>query len=208
MRSFGGSGAAVMVSRARVRVFRVVSRRDAEHRPGVVHRSGENRDAVERAAGRNDAARRERALGRLQPDDIVERGGHAARAGRVGAEREGDEPERHRHARAGRRAARHERRVDGVLRDGVGRAHAHEPGRELVEVRLADDDRAGRDELLDHRRGAFRRVGVGGAGGGRGQARDVDVVLHREGQAPERVARRVERRQRLGGGNRVCLCDE
>ena len=51
-----------------------------------------------------------------------------------------------------RRAARHERRVERVPRHRIGRAHADEPGRELVEVGLADQDRAGGEQPLDHRR--------------------------------------------------------
>ena len=51
----------------------------------------------------------------------------------------------------------------------------------------------------------LREIGIGGAGGGRRQARHVDVVLDREGNAPERVGHRVEGRQALRLGQRVLL---
>ena len=95
----------------------------------------------ERHAG-TDAARRQQAARRLPADDVVEAGGHAARAGGVGAEREVHEAVRDRDRGTGARAAGDVARVERVGHRAVRRARADEAGRELVEVGLADDDRA------------------------------------------------------------------
>ena len=42
-------------------------------------------------------------------------------------------------------------RLEGVARHAVGRAHADQAGRELIEVGLADDDRAGAPQPRDAR---------------------------------------------------------
>ena len=88
--------------------------------------------------------------------------------------------------RARTRAARNERRIERVARHAVGRAHADQAGGELVEVGLADDDGAGLDQALHDLGRLLRLVGEARAGGGRRQAGDVDIVLHREGHAVER----------------------
>ena len=85
---------------------------------------------------------RHRAVGRLHADDAAQRRGLADRAAGVGAERERREPGRDRGRRAAARAARHPREVVRVARRaerGVLGGAAH---RELVEVGLADRDRA------------------------------------------------------------------
>ena len=81
---------------------------DLEHAIGVLDGERKDGNAVERTAGRHDAAGRERADRRLQPDDIVQPRRDAARARRVGAERERNDTARRRHRRTGRRAARHQ----------------------------------------------------------------------------------------------------
>ncbi len=95
---------------------------------------------------------------------------------------------------------------NGVARNAVGRAHADQAGRELVEIGLADDDGAGRAQPR-HRGGvAPRRVGEGRAGGGGRQAGDVDVVLHGDRHAVERQRRwRSFAVERLGFGDGLGL---
>ena len=66
-----------------------------------------------------------------------------ARAGRIGAERKADEPDSHRHRRAGARAAGYVARIEGIARHAEGRAGADQPGGKLVEVGFADEHRAG-----------------------------------------------------------------
>ena len=68
-------------------------------------RAGEHRHAVERPAGRHDAAGADPAARRLEPDDAVARRRHPARAGRVGAEGEVDQPGGDGDRRAGARPA-------------------------------------------------------------------------------------------------------
>ena len=154
----------------------------------------QQRDAVQAAAGGHDAARRRPAERGLQPDDGVERRRHAARAGRVRAERERDGAVGDGDRRARARSAGDVARVGDARARAVGRPRSGQAGRELVHVRLADRDRARRDEALDDERAAVRGVGKRRARRGRRQARDVDVVLDREGHAVERqVGRRAAR---------------
>jgi len=79
--------------------------------------------------------------------------------------------------------------IEGVRHRTVGRARADQAGGELVEVGLADDDGAGIDQALHHRRvGSGGAAGEARAAGGGGQAGDVDVVLHSERHAEQRQA--------------------
>ena len=92
----------------------------------------------------------------------------------------------HGDGRARARAAGDVVRIERIARHAVGRAHADQAGRELVEVGLADHDRARRDEPLHDLGRLLRLVGEARAGGGGGEARDVDIVLHRERDAEQR----------------------
>ena len=75
----------------------------------------------------------------------------------------------------------------------VGRAGAVESGRELIEIGLADHDGARRAELADHRRIDAHLMREGGAGRGGRETGNVDIVLHRKGNAPQRQAVRDRR---------------
>jgi hypothetical protein len=88
-----------------------------------------------------------------------------------------------------------------IARDAIGRAHAHQSSRELVEIGLADDGMAPAiaQAVPPPVASASRIVGERRTGGGGGQARDIDVVLDGEGHAPERLLR-VERAERRGFG--------
>ena len=79
--------------------------------------------------------------------------------------------------------------IEQVARHAVGRAHADQAGGELIEVGLADDDRAGLPQARDHGRVARGLVGEGRTGRRGRQALDVDVVLDRDRNAVERAAR-------------------
>ena len=98
---------AAPASGLRANMHRAASKfaRHLAHARGVLGGEREDRHAVERAAGRHHAAHAEQPERGLVADEIVERRGHAARAGGVGAEREAGEPERHRHRRAARGTA-------------------------------------------------------------------------------------------------------
>ena len=94
------------------RIVEIKARCDIEHRGGVLRRNRKYRDAVERLAGRDDAAGAEQASRRLQPDDVVEGCRNAAGARRVGAERKADETGGHGDRRARTRAARYVARIE------------------------------------------------------------------------------------------------
>ena len=88
---------------------------------------------------------------------------------------------------------------NGLRGDAVGRAHADQPGGELVEIGLADQDRAGGEQPLDRGGRRAGHVGELRAGGGGRQAGDVDIVLDRERHAPERAALGCRHRLELSG---------
>ena len=90
----------------------------------------------------------------------------------------------------------------GIAGNAIGRAHADKAGGELVEIGLADDDRAGPLQALDDEGRARGRISKGRTGRGGRQAGDVDIVFDREGNAEQRLAFRprpaaARRRQRL-----------
>ena len=104
----------------------------------------EHAHAVERARRRHDAVGRDEAERRLEADDAVERCGDPSRPGSVGADAEVGDPERDGERRAGARPAADVLRRPGARDGPVRRAGADEARRELVEVALAEHDRAGR----------------------------------------------------------------
>ena len=151
-RSFGGRpGCQHEVTRPGIR--RIVAGHDPENGIGITDGASEDRDGVEGAASRQHASARHGAERGLEADNVVEPGWNAARAGRVGADREGDQSVRHRDRRAAAGAARHVRRIESVARRRVGRSHADEAGGELVEVGLADKDGTRFEKTGDRRSG-------------------------------------------------------
>ena len=84
---------------ARERIGVVVGGGNIVHAPGIARGQREDRDGIERTARRHDARCAQRALRRLQADEIVERGRYAARARRIGAERKRHETCRDGHRR-------------------------------------------------------------------------------------------------------------
>ena len=109
----------------------------------------------ERQAGTTPVVETSPRLG-FRPTMLLSAGRHAAGAGRVGAERERHEPGGHRDRRARTRSAGDERRIERIARHAIGRAHADEAGRELIEIGLADHDRAGAPQPRDGGRIACR----------------------------------------------------
>ncbi|KAF0258475.1 hypothetical protein DOU02_08335 [Clavibacter michiganensis subsp. michiganensis] len=141
---------------------------------------GEHAHGVVGAAGGHDARGGHEAERGLDPDEAVQGGGHAAGSRGVGAERHVDEAERDggRRARAG--SARDAVGPGRVPHGAVGAAGADETGGELVEVGLAEHERAGLPQARDGGRVDLGRRGGGRARGRRGHPGDVDVVLHRD----------------------------
>ena len=97
--------------RARIGIGMIRSCHHGQRREAVVDRQREHRGAVERTAGGHQAEGRHQSEARLQSDDVVERGGNAARSGGVGAERERHQAGGDRDRRARTRAARDQARL-------------------------------------------------------------------------------------------------
>ncbi len=88
---------------------------------------------------------------RLETHEIVEGGGDAARTGGIGAKREAGKALGDGDGRTELGAARNARGVEWIARHGERRADADEAGRELIEVRFANGDRAGGLQPLNDR---------------------------------------------------------
>ena len=166
---------------------------DVEGQRAVVERARERTDVVERRRERPQPVGRHAAEGRLEA-------GHAAgsRGSRIEAPVSVPSPSAHRPGRerarvAARRAARDAvgaRAVDDGAVGAVARGHA--PG-ELVQIGLAEHDRAGVEQPAHARRRAHRDVVTEDPRAvGRAHARRVEDVLDEQrhaGQRPERDAR-------------------
>ena len=167
----------------RIGIGGVEARGDLVHQGRVGHVVGHHRHAVEAAAGRDHPAGAPPALGGLQADQAVERCGHPARAGCVGAQRKGHQPRPHRDARARARPAADIVEIVDAARLAIGASRPHQAGGELVEVGLAHQDRARSDQPRHHLGRDRRRIGIGRTGRRGRQAGHVDIVLHRERHA-------------------------
>ena len=171
---------------AAVGIGGVIATGDVGHGQGIADGQGEHRDAIDRAAGRHQAGIGQPALGRLEPDDIVETRRYAARACGVGTEGEGRQTTGDHAGRTGAGTAADVIRVEAVRHRAVRRAGADQAGGELVEVGLADEDGAGGAQARDHASVGLGLVGELGAGGGGRPAGGVDIVLDGEGHAVQR----------------------
>ena len=172
--------------RSRVRIPRVLSRQHPQHRPTVLHRMRHHGHAVEAAAGRQHAVGADQSRRWLDADQIARAGRHPTGSCGIGPECEGHLPACHHHSRAGARAAAHVVGIERIAYRAVGRAGTNQAGGELVEIGLSDQDRAGRKQALDHRRGFFGEMLESQARRRGGEAGDVDVVLDRERDAKQR----------------------
>jgi hypothetical protein len=173
---------------------------DVEHAGGVTRARREDRDAVEARARRHHTTRAEQAARGLESRQPVECRRHAPRSGGVRAERKSDVTERHRQRRAGARAAADARGIGDRRTATVRAARADETGRELIHVRLADQQRTRVEQPLHDRRALVGDMREAGTRGGCRQAGDVDVVLDRErdpvqSQLRIGVVERLRRRQ-------------
>ena len=95
----------------------------------------------------------------LNPIDAVERGGDPAGARGVRGHRERHLAQRHGERGPGARAARDQVAAEDTPRDGVRGPGAVEPGGELVEARLADEEAAGVEQALHDGSCRARNVG-------------------------------------------------
>ncbi len=100
-------------------------------------------------------------------------------------------------ARTGAGTSRNIIRIEAVAAGPVGGADAHQAGRELIQVGLAERNRAGLDEFPDHRGRLLRRIGEVRAACRRRDSLKIDVVFDDERDAIER--QRFDRLRIEGG---------
>ena len=117
-------GAPAGRGRAGIAVGRGGARHHLQHRAGIGDRQREDRDDVERAAGRHHALGRHQAEARLEADDVVQHRRHAAGPGGIRPQREGGDARSHRGRGAGGGAAGDAVRHHRVARRAMGAARA------------------------------------------------------------------------------------
>ncbi len=164
-------------------------------------------------ADRHDMRAADQPDRRLQPDQPVDRRRAHDRAIGFGADRGCCKTRRDRRARPARRSARGPIERIGIADQPADRAPpTHRPGRADVrpfaEVGLAEDHRACRAQLRDHRRVAARHIVLErqAASGGRHRVGGLDIVLDQHRNAVQRSAhppRPTLGVERLGLGQRV-----
>ena len=128
--------------------------------------------------------------GRLVAADAARGGRRSDGAAGVGGETERNEAGRERRRVAARRSGGRVAGAGGVQALAERRVGRGDAARELVQVRLAEDDRAGVDDALDCRCRALRdAVAEDRRAEGRAEAGRVPAVLRRERHAGERSGR-------------------
>ena len=170
----------------RGRVPGVVPRDGVEEERRVLHGRAERPNLIEGRSERDEAVSAHPPVGGLDPDDTAERRGLSDRAPRVGSEGAGHDPCRHRSRRSPRAPPRDPGPIAWISRGaeaGVLRRGAH---RELVHVRLSENDRARAAKTPDNGRLERRDVSLQNPGATRGrQLHGAEVVLHGHGHAGE-----------------------
>ena len=184
--------------RRRVGVGGVKAARGLEDLPGVGTGQGEDRDAVQGAAGGDDAGGAEAAASRLEADQVVECRRHTARPGGVRAEREGDQAAGDGYGRTGTGPAGDVTVVKNAGTRAIGGTGADQARGELVHVGLADQDSPGAFQFLNHSGRRLGDVTERRAGRRRCHAGHVHVVLDGEWDAVEGQCRLVAAFQVFG----------
>ena len=156
----------------------------------------ERPDLIEARCKGHQAIAADGAIGRLDPDDTAECRRLTDRAAGVGAEARCGEPSSDGGGRATARSARYPGGVVRVPSGSERRILGARPHRKLVEVRLADHDRAGFVQLGDDGGVIWRAPTVEDLR--RARRRDparAHVVLERDGHASERAGVATDRDQ-------------
>ena len=186
-----GGGEVRHGERRRRRILGIVAGHALQQQRAVLDRARERTRLVERAGKRHHAPARAAAVGRLQPDDAAERRRLADRAAGVGAGAARHHVGRDHGRRAARRAARHQLAVVAPLLPRVLDAaevarHVRRAHGELVEVGLADHDRARLPQVGGHRALILRHEAFEDVRAGRGlHALGAEQVLDGERHAFE-----------------------
>ena len=95
--------------------------------------------------------------------------------------------------------------VEQIAPDTIGRAHADQAGRELIEIGLAEHERSGLPQPGDARGILVGAIAVSRARGGGRQPVDVDIILDRDRNAVERQRFIAAACQRARLGDDVCF---
>ena len=167
----------------------VVPGEDVQQHRGVGHAARDRAAVIERHRQWDDAADGHETVRGLQPHDAAVRRRRANRSARVGAERAVAEIRGDGGSRSARRAAGIALERPRIAHRSVIARRRRAAKRELVQIRFADDDRAGGCEAARHLRvfGGHAIV-EHGARGRRAHTGRVDVVLEGDRNAVQRTA--------------------
>ena len=135
-----------------------MARDGAEQDGGVGHVFGERPDLVEGGCVRGQPIAADAAIGGFHPHDAAEGSRLAHAAARIRPVRAQAFVRRHRGRAAAARSARHAAQIPRIVGSEVGRVLGAGAHGELVGVGLAEEDRAGRTQLLHHGRVVRRHV--------------------------------------------------
>jgi len=180
---------------------------DAVQQQGaIVRRPRHQANVIERPREREHAGSRHAAEGRLQAGHAAQRRRHACRPAAVGPDRAAADARGDRHGAAPAGSAGHARWVPWVAARPMVRVLRRGAQAELVQVRLAQQDRAGATQPPPHGRidGGRPAQPFGLARARRrGVAAHVDQVLYSERHAVQRAAVAPTRQLPLGAACRV-----
>ena len=159
---------------------------------------------IERPRKRHDAAQAHAAVRRLESGDAAVRRGNADAAAGIRAQRGEAVAHGDRGGRSARRPTGNALQIPRVSHWSPITHGGRSAGVELVQVRLADQDRARGFQPPDHLRVLGREaVFVNGAGGGGAHPGRIDAVLQADGNSMQRAA---DAPRRLLVRQAFCLC--
>ncbi len=205
-----GGHLAETVQREEVR--RIRAGHVAHHDRGIGDAARHRAAAVVRDGDRDDALPADEPLRGREADQVVLRRGMTDRRAGLRAETHLTEQRGDTGTGTGAGTAGDLRQVVGIQRLSAQRARARAAARELVQVRLRQDDRAGLAQLA-HGEGVVHRLRAGQrlrSAGGR-QVEGVVVVLHQDRHAVQQRARALLASflvERLGGLDRLRIHGE
>ena len=156
-RRFNQSGGIVFARHVRrTGIARVITGQFSQHRRGIPDRLGQRSGMVHRPTERNHAALADPTIGRLQSDHAAKRGRNPNRTAGIGSEGKCRTTCRHRRCRATARAAGDPLQIPRVAAGAVMIIFVGGAVSKLMQIVLADQNRAGRLQPVN-RRGVFRR---------------------------------------------------
>ena len=152
---FGIGPSAPSGSGARIGIGGIGPGHRGQRRHGVVDRERKHRHAIERAAGRHDAAVETSPRLGLRPTMLLSAAGTRPEPAVSVPSASGTRPAATATAEPELDPPGMSVGIERIARHAIRRAHADQPGRELIEIGLADDDGAGCAQAR-HRRSRLR----------------------------------------------------